>query len=101
MKILSETVITGSEIDSKKLIDQHYYAIASKATILTPKDISPMVPKDKFEGFFDEVWDNVLADGRVANAIQACESFDCSADELSKIWRDAEGKGKVRSVFQP
>ena len=37
--ILSEKEIAGSVIDEKKLIDQHYYAIASKATILTPKEM--------------------------------------------------------------
>ena len=45
--ILKEMDISGAEIDSKKLIDQHYYAIASKATILPAKDIP--VPPAKFE----------------------------------------------------
>ena len=34
--ILSEGAISGTVIDEKKLIDQHYYAIASKATIMKP-----------------------------------------------------------------
>mmetsp|Transcript_2625 Transcript_2625/g.4766 ORF Transcript_2625/g.4766 Transcript_2625/m.4766 type:complete len:134 (+) Transcript_2625:537-938(+) len=34
IEILSEGDISGSTIDEKKLIDQHYYAIASKATLL-------------------------------------------------------------------
>jgi hypothetical protein len=37
--ILSEADIDGTVIDEKKLIDQHYFAIASKATILPAKDI--------------------------------------------------------------
>ena len=39
ISILSEHEIAGSVIDEKKLIDQHYYAIASKATILTPMEM--------------------------------------------------------------
>ena len=34
IKILSEGEITGEDIDAKKFIDVHYYAIASKATSL-------------------------------------------------------------------
>ena len=36
--ILKEEVITAEKIDSDKLIDQHYYAIASKATIMKPAE---------------------------------------------------------------
>jgi len=47
LTVLSESDISGDTIDEKKLIDQHYYAIASKATILPAKDIP--VPPEKFE----------------------------------------------------
>lgn len=57
LTILAEDEIKGTDIDSKKLIDNHYYAIASKATILKP-DALP-VPADKFEDFFGESWATV------------------------------------------
>ena len=47
ISILDEFDITGDVIDKEKLIDQHYYAIASKATILSPREMS--VPEAKFE----------------------------------------------------
>ena len=47
IKIVSEGSIAAETIDSNKLIDQHYYAIASKATILPPSELN--VPSDKFE----------------------------------------------------
>ena len=50
LTVLSEGSITAEEIDEKKLIDQHYYAIASKATLLKPSELP--VPEDKFEAFF-------------------------------------------------
>ena len=88
LEILSESDIDGSTIDEKKLIDQHYYAIASKATILSADKIP--VPEDKFEETFGEKWSDVLKEGRAANAMQACEKFGCNADELDAAWQEAK-----------
>ena len=88
VEILSESEIEGKTIDEKKLIDQHYYAIASKATIL-PADKIP-VPEDKFEENFGEKWSDVLKDGRGVNAMEACEKFGCTADELDAAWGSAK-----------
>jgi len=93
VKIVSEFDISAADIDRKKLIDKHYYAIASKATILSPDKIP--VPKDKFEQFFGESWDSVLGDGRAVNAMQACARFGCTASELDDAWRKAETESKV------
>ena len=70
LSILSEGPIAGEVIDQKKLIDQHYYAIASKATILKPKELA--VPADKFEAKFNVKWEAALAQGVVFNAMDAC-----------------------------
>ena len=40
IEITREGELTAAEIDAKKLIDQHYYSIASKATILKPAAIN-------------------------------------------------------------
>ena len=71
--ILREITIDGVTIDKNKLIDQHYYSIASKATILQPKDIP--VPISKFEEYFNESYYQVLNEGRLCNAIQAMEKL--------------------------
>ena len=65
--------IDGVTVDKNKLIDQHYYSIASKATILQPKDIP--VPISKFEEYFNESYYQVLNEGRLCNAIQAMEKL--------------------------
>ena len=57
LEIVREGDINGTEIDEKKLIDNHYYAIASKATILKPAAMP--VPADKFEQFFGVPWQQV------------------------------------------
>jgi len=89
INITKELDISGEDIDSKKLIDQHYYAIASKATILPAKDIP--VPAAKFQEKFGESWEKVLSEGRAVNAMEACAKFGCDATTLDAAW----GKAKV------
>ena len=86
--ILSESDVDGKTIDEKKLIDQHYYAIASKATILPAKDIP--VPTDKFQSSFGESWETVLAEDRAVNALDACARFGCDASELNDAWQNTQ-----------
>jgi hypothetical protein len=71
-------------IDEKKLIDQHYYAIASKATILKPAELN--VPADKFEAQFGLTWEAALANGNVFNALDACAKLEITPDELDAQW---------------
>jgi hypothetical protein len=82
--ILKEGEFTAEQIDKGMLIDQHYYAIASKATILKPKDVP--VPPAKFLEAFGLTYEQALADGSVYNAIDACKVLDVDADGLDKLW---------------
>jgi len=91
--ILKEGTITAEEIDKKKLIDQHYYAIASKATILKPSEVN--VPNDKFKAQFGLDWADALSSGKAYNAMDACEYFGCDPVELSKIWVAASEAKKL------
>ena len=75
----------AKEIDEKQLIDQHYYAIASKATLLKPIELN--VPAEKFEAQFGIKWKDANEQGKCYNAIDACE----------KLGIDAEGTSTVRS----
>lgn len=91
--ILSEGSISSEEIDEKKLIDQHYYAIASKATILKPYQLN--VPQDKFEEQFEEEWNFALDSKKVYNAMDACHKLGISADELDAQWAICKKAGKM------
>lgn len=82
--ILEEGDFTGPQIDEGKLIDQHYYAIASKATILKPEAIP--VPADKFEASFGLPWSEALASGRVFNALDASKELGVDGNGLDKLW---------------
>jgi len=93
IKILSEGELAGEVIDSKKLIDQHYYAIASKATILKPSELN--IPEAKFKETFGEEWKDVLASDRAFNAMDVCKKLDITPEELDKEWGKCKKAGKL------
>ena len=88
--ILSEGEIDGPTIDKEKYIDQHYYAIASKATLKEPKELA--VPADKFKEFFDEEWDTVLKEDRAHNAIKLQSKFEWDEATLNEKWDATKDK---------
>mmetsp|Transcript_63066 Transcript_63066/g.173251 ORF Transcript_63066/g.173251 Transcript_63066/m.173251 type:complete len:357 (+) Transcript_63066:27-1097(+) len=90
IEIVSEGEIDGPTVDEKKYIDQHYYAIASKATLLPPSELP--VPADKFKDKFGEDWSQVLADGRAFNALGACEKLGIDAVQLNELWVASKDK---------
>jgi len=92
-KILKEGSIKGEVIDKKKLIDQHYYAIASKATILKPDQLN--VPADKFKGQFGLEWKDALASGKVFNAMDGCKELGIDADAMDKAWAKCKADKKL------
>jgi len=88
LKVTAEGDLSSEVIDQKKLIDQHYYAIASKATILKPHQLN--VPKDKFQKQFGLTWDDALSKGVVFNALDACTELGVDATELAKLWAESK-----------
>lgn len=82
--ILKEGELTGEQINEGMLIDQHYYAIASKATLLKPEAMP--VPADKFEKQFGLPWSEALSSGKVYNALDACSVLGIDAMGLDKAW---------------
>ena len=93
VKILAEGDIAAAKIDKDKLIDQHYYAIASKATLLKPEQLP--VPEAKFEAKFGISWKQALADGLAYNAIDACAKLGVDADGLDAKWQAAKASGDM------
>ena len=104
IKIIKEGELTGEQIDKDMLIDQHYYAIASKATLLKPKDLPgiiitiiftiiftititiTIVPAALFEKEFGLSWQKALNDGIVYNALDACKYLGCDSEQLDAVW---------------
>merc|ERR1719494_865213 len=87
-------VISAEEIDQGKLIDTHYYAIASKATLKKPHELN--VPADKFEKQFEKKWQDVLDAGLAFNAIDGAKELGgLDATGLEKLWRTAKTDKKM------
>ena len=84
----AEGELTAAQIDKGMLIDQHYYAIASKATLLKPQDMP--VPAEKFEAAFGLTWTKALADGLVYSALDACDALGVDAAGLDALWAKAK-----------
>merc|ERR1712242_305763 len=93
INILKEGSLSGTVIDEKKLIDQHYYAIASKATILKPAELN--VPADKFQEAFGISWQDALASGKVFNALDGCKELGIDADGMNTAWGKAKDAKKL------
>lgn len=92
-KILTQGTLTGDTIDSNQYIDQHYYSIASKATLLEPSQLN--VPADKFKGQFNIGWQEALDKGLVYNAKQAKEKLGITDDELDALWAKSKKAGTM------
>lgn len=75
---------------------QHYYAIASKATLVKPADMP--VPADKFEAAFGVPWASALEQGVVFNARDACDALGVEATGLEQLWVKAK-KAKFGGGF--
>ena len=84
ISVVGEGSLTAQEIDARQVIDQHYYAIASKATILKPSELN--VPPEKFEAQFGLTWEAALAAGNVYNAMDACAVLGITGDEMDAQW---------------
>jgi len=93
IKILAEGSLTGEVIDEKKLIDNHYYAIAAKATIKKPNELN--VPNDKFKAKFGLDWQEALDSGKVFNALDGCKEFGITATEMDAAWTAAKDADKL------
>ena len=93
INIVTEGSLTGPEIDERMLIDNHYYAIASKATILKPPQLP--VPADRFAEKFGVEWQAMLDAGKVYNAMDACAYLGVDAAGLDAIWGKTKKDGKM------
>jgi nucleoside diphosphate kinase len=91
INVTAEGALTSDVIDQSKLIDQHYYAIASKATILKPDQLP--VDDAKFQKAFGVPWEAALP--TAFNAMDAMEVLESNVDEISQLWGAAKDNGKL------
>jgi len=96
IKILQEGELEAKQIDEEKLIDNHYYAIANKASLTTPADLN--VSKDKqveFQNKFGVAWSDMLSKAKVVNAAEFCQRYGRDGSALEKVWSKAKETGDL------
>jgi len=85
--ITREGELNAATIEEKKLIDNHYYAIANKASLTKPKNLNPPANKQEdFNKLFGLSWSKALADGVVYNAVDGCAKLGISGAEMDTQW---------------
>lgn len=74
-------------IEQDKLIDNHYYAIANKASLSKPAELNPPASKqEEFEAKFGVSWKKALEDGVVFNAVDGCKRLGIDGATMEKQW---------------
>ncbi|CAE8717222.1 unnamed protein product [Polarella glacialis] len=97
--IKSEGQIKAETIDKKKLIDVHYGAIAAKAVMMKPSELTVQEKAQKeFETQFGVAWSKVMEEGLVYNAMDAAKKLDITTDELGEKY-DQLKKGETIIKF--
>merc|ERR1740138_1978976 len=98
MTIKSEGSIKAETIDKKKLIDTHYGAIAAKAVLMKPSQLTVQEKAQaEFEKQFGVSWKSVMDEGLVFNAMDGAKKLAISADELGKKYDQLKkGEGIIK-----
>jgi len=87
LKITKQGELGYAKIDADKLIDNHYGAIAAKATKTLPSELSPSVKaKADFAKAFGLEWSEALANGSVYNAMEGSAKLGLDAAGLDAKW---------------
>uniref|UniRef100_A0A7S4G7Y2 Nucleoside-diphosphate kinase n=1 Tax=Eutreptiella gymnastica TaxID=73025 RepID=A0A7S4G7Y2_9EUGL len=96
ISIVSGGSLDNKTIEKKLLIDNHYYAIANKASLSKPKDLNPPAAKQQeFAKMFGITWADALAQGVVYNAVDGCTKLGIDGGEMDKRWAAAKDAGKL------
>jgi len=96
LKIVQEGSLDAKTIEEDKLIDNHYYAIANKASLSKPAELNPPASKQAdFEKKFGVSWDKALAAGMVYNAVDGCEKLGIDGAMMDKRWAAAKKAGNL------
>mmetsp|Transcript_594 Transcript_594/g.841 ORF Transcript_594/g.841 Transcript_594/m.841 type:complete len:338 (-) Transcript_594:164-1177(-) len=96
INITKEGSIDGPTIAKDMLVDNHYYAIANKASLSQPKDLNPPAAKlQEFEEKWGLSWAKALEDGVVYNAVDACAKLGVDGETMDGIWGNAKKAGNL------
>jgi hypothetical protein len=94
--IYKEGALDAAVIEKDKLIDNHYYAIANKASLSKPAELNPPAAKqEEFAKKFGITWKQALANGVVYNAVDGCKRLGIDGEQMDKTWGAAKKAGNL------
>jgi len=89
--VTKEGSLPGCVIARDLLVDNHYYAIANKASLSKPAELAPATAKqEEFKRKFGISWEQAVADGVVYNAVDACERLGIDGARMDQVWAQAK-----------
>jgi len=94
--IVAEGVLDNKKIERDLLIDNHYYAIANKASLTKPNKLNVPESKQKdFQTKFGITWHDALSQDLVFNAVDACAHLGIDGTEMDKRWAASKDAGNL------
>lgn len=94
--VKTEGELDNVTIETKKLIDNHYYAIANKASLTLPKDLHPpQKGQDAFAEKWGLTWAAALEQGLVLNAVDGCKKLNIDGNEMDTLWAKTKKAGEL------
>jgi len=96
LKVYQQGELKAERIEKDKLIDNHYYAIANKASLMKPAELNPPAPKiAEFETKFGISWKQALDNGIVYNAVDGCTKLGIDGKQMDKTWATCKKEGNL------
>jgi len=96
VKIYAEGELDAAAIERDRLIDNHYYAIANKASLTQPRDLNPPAAKqEEFRRKFGIAWRDAIEAGLVYNAVDGCKRLGIGGSAMDAKWASAKKEGAL------
>jgi len=87
IEIVGDGVLSAKTIDEKQLIDTHYGAIAKRAVVQKPSELTvPAKGQAGFKKMFGLDWTEAVSSGQVYNAKDACAKLGVDGEGLDALW---------------
>lgn len=99
ISVTGEGRIDHKTIDEKRLVDIHYGAIATKASLQKPAELRPSEKALKhFADKFEMPWEEALAKQLLFNAFDICKLSNSDGEKLNNAWEIAMSRKHIQKL---
>lgn len=100
INVARRLVITGADVASKNLIDQHYSVNARVGTTANPAEIFlGDEGREKFRILFNETWDDALQAGRIISGLTLQKRLATNGEGLNAVWSGYKAQKLAGGVY--